>query len=299
MRGAAPEGLEPPGERSLALVMHTWGHPSTFYSWVFMKQYLLVSPRKRLHAVFAMPRTPGPTVLRCLRREDGCALPSGPICRSSAASRGARWPGHPGAGREAVRRQGGCFAAVPAHAPAAALPSVCPRPTLGCVAGQAWPHRHTRPIPQPLYLCKAAPPPPPPPQAGKPDEAAPDRWKVGGPLVPDLDTALAHYPHQLVKLDRSVKSNIQAFLEQVGPACARGAACTPGLHELRACKLWAGAGSGGHAAGPCACWPTKLCIAVALRAPHSCPTRALCAMARPHSPPPCLAAAGRTQLRCT
>lgn len=33
---------EPAGERSLALVCHTWGSPSTFYSWVFMKQYLLV-----------------------------------------------------------------------------------------------------------------------------------------------------------------------------------------------------------------------------------------------------------------
>lgn len=43
MSSTAPTGLEPPGERSLALVMHTWGHPSTFYSWVFMKQYLLVS----------------------------------------------------------------------------------------------------------------------------------------------------------------------------------------------------------------------------------------------------------------
>lgn len=112
MRGAAPEGLEPPGERSLALVMHTWGHPSTFYSWVFMKQYLL----------------------RRVERDGQATLAPG----------------------------------------------------------------------ERLFVVKA----------GKPDEAAPDRWKVGGPLVPDLDTALAHYPHQLVKLDRSVKSNIQAFLEQ-------------------------------------------------------------------------------------
>ena len=34
-------------------------------------------------------------------------------------------------------------------------------------------------------------------QAGKDkgDDAFPDRWKLGGPLVPDLDTALHHYPH--------------------------------------------------------------------------------------------------------
>lgn len=112
MSSTAPTGLEPPGERSLALVMHTWGHPSTFYSWVFMKQYLL----RRVE-------------------QDG----------------------------EATLAPG-----------------------------------------EKLFIVKA----------GRPDEAAPDRWKVGGPLVPDLDTALAHYPHELVTLERSVKSNIQAFLEQ-------------------------------------------------------------------------------------
>ncbi|KAL4419509.1 hypothetical protein ABPG77_002295 [Micractinium sp. CCAP 211/92] len=112
MSAAVPPGLEPPGERSLALVMHTWGHPSTFYSWVFMKQYLL----RRME-------------------QDGQATLA---------------PG------------------------------------------------------EKLFIVKA----------GKPDEAAPDRWKVGGPLVPDLDTAMAHYPHELVTLERSVKSNIQAFLEQ-------------------------------------------------------------------------------------
>ncbi|KAL4451801.1 hypothetical protein ABPG75_007463 [Micractinium tetrahymenae] len=110
--GGLPAGLEPPGERSLALVMHTWGHPSTFYSWVFMKQYLL---RRR--------------------EQDG----------------------------EATLAPG-----------------------------------------EKLYMVKA----------GKPDEAAPDRWKVGGPLIPDLDTALAHYPHELVKLEGSVKSNIHTFLAQ-------------------------------------------------------------------------------------
>lgn len=40
--------------------------------------------------------------------------------------------------------------------------------------------------------------------------------------MPDLDTALAHYPHELVTLERSVKSNIQAFLEQVLQGGRRG-----------------------------------------------------------------------------
>lgn len=50
-------------------------------------------------------------------------------------------------------------------------------------------------------------------KAGR-DEGGPDRWKVGGPLVPDLDTALQRYPHTTVKLEGSVKSNIHTFLAQ-------------------------------------------------------------------------------------
>ena len=41
-----------------------------------------------------------------------------------------------------------------------------------------------------------------------------DKWKVGGPLVPDLDTALANYPHTVVRLEGSARSNIFTFLQQ-------------------------------------------------------------------------------------
>ena len=41
-----------------------------------------------------------------------------------------------------------------------------------------------------------------------------DRWKVGGPLVPDLDTALARYPHTVVRLDGALKAAVRAFLER-------------------------------------------------------------------------------------
>lgn len=50
-------------------------------------------------------------------------------------------------------------------------------------------------------------------QAGKADEEG-ERWKMGGPLVPDLDTALAHYPATVVRLEGSVRSSIRTFLER-------------------------------------------------------------------------------------
>lgn len=41
-----------------------------------------------------------------------------------------------------------------------------------------------------------------------------DRWKVGGPLMPDLDTALERYPHQILKLQGSIQSQMRSFTEQ-------------------------------------------------------------------------------------
>ena len=32
--------------------------------------------------------------------------------------------------------------------------------------------------------------------------------------MPDLDTALAHYPHSVVRLESSIKSSLAAFLQQ-------------------------------------------------------------------------------------
>lgn len=29
-----------------------------------------------------------------------------------------------------------------------------------------------------------------------------DRWDSGGPLLPNMSTALAHYPHKIVELDK-------------------------------------------------------------------------------------------------
>jgi len=37
---------------------------------------------------------------------------------------------------------------------------------------------------------------------------------VGGPLVPDLDTALARYPHTTVVLEGGIKHNIACWLAQ-------------------------------------------------------------------------------------
>lgn len=41
-------------------------------------------------------------------------------------------------------------------------------------------------------------------------------WKVGGPLIADLDTALASYPHETVELEGSLQSNVRSFVEKLG-----------------------------------------------------------------------------------
>lgn len=46
------------------------------------------------------------------------------------------------------------------------------------------------------------------------DDVKDDRWKVGGPLVPDLDTALVKYPHKAVVLEGGIKQNIAVWLAQ-------------------------------------------------------------------------------------
>ena len=56
-----------------------------------------------------------------------------------------------------------------------------------------------RPPPHPLATHCRLPSFHPAPQAGKDD--GDERWKVGGPLVPDLDTAVARYPCTIVKLE--------------------------------------------------------------------------------------------------
>lgn len=103
-----PEGAG--SERRIALVVHTWGHASAFFAWVYLKQYILRRVEK-----------------------DGCT-------------------------------------------------SLDPNDK--------------------LYIVKA----------GKDEDG--DRWKVGGPLVPDLDTALHHYPAEVVRLEGAVKPSIQAFVER-------------------------------------------------------------------------------------
>jgi hypothetical protein len=52
-------------------------------------------------------------------------------------------------------------------------------------------------------------------QAGKEDSQG-ERWKVGGPLMPDLDTALRHYPHSEVKLEGGMRHAVPTFLQQQG-----------------------------------------------------------------------------------
>jgi nucleotide-binding universal stress UspA family protein len=46
------------------------------------------------------------------------------------------------------------------------------------------------------------------------DDLKDDRWKVGGPLVPDLETALVKYPHKEVVLEGGIKHNIAVWLAQ-------------------------------------------------------------------------------------
>lgn len=41
-----------------------------------------------------------------------------------------------------------------------------------------------------------------------------DRWKLGGPLCSDVETALRHWPHQIVSLQGSLQSNISSFIER-------------------------------------------------------------------------------------
>lgn len=43
-----------------------------------------------------------------------------------------------------------------------------------------------------------------------------DRWDSGGPLLPNMSTALAHYPHKIVELDKddSVHSTLLDFVER-------------------------------------------------------------------------------------
>lgn len=62
-----------------------------------------------------------------------------------------------------------------------------------------------------------APPPLQSPQAGKDEKGGdPDRWKVGGPLVSDLETALRNYAHTTVRLEGSIRREAPAFIEQQG-----------------------------------------------------------------------------------
>ena len=39
---------------------------------------------------------------------------------------------------------------------------------------------------------------------------------MGGPLMPDLDTALRHYPHSEVKLEGGMRHAVPTFLQQQG-----------------------------------------------------------------------------------
>ena len=46
------------------------------------------------------------------------------------------------------------------------------------------------------------------------DEKREERWKVGGPLVPDLETALGHQRHSVTTLTGSLQSSIRDFVAQ-------------------------------------------------------------------------------------
>jgi nucleotide-binding universal stress UspA family protein len=41
-------------------------------------------------------------------------------------------------------------------------------------------------------------------------------WKAGGPLGPDLDTALQHYPHQVITVSGTLQSSISKLVKAVG-----------------------------------------------------------------------------------
>lgn len=46
------------------------------------------------------------------------------------------------------------------------------------------------------------------------DERREERWKVGGPLVPDLESALGHQRHSVTTLTGSLQSSIRDFVTQ-------------------------------------------------------------------------------------
>lgn len=43
-----------------------------------------------------------------------------------------------------------------------------------------------------------------------------DQWKMGGPLIPDVETCLEGYPYEIEDLEGSIQGNIREFLERAG-----------------------------------------------------------------------------------
>lgn len=41
-----------------------------------------------------------------------------------------------------------------------------------------------------------------------------EQWKMGGPLIPDLETCLESYPYEIEDLAGSIQGNIREFLER-------------------------------------------------------------------------------------
>jgi hypothetical protein len=127
-RPESPEASGP--ERRIALVVHTWGHASAFFAWVYLKQYILrrvekdgctmLDPNDKLFIIKVRPCTapcpslPSPHAAAAPQQHHPrCWLP--PACRASGGGAGRQ--GRRGRALEGGRTPG----ARPGHR-AAALP---------------------------------------------------------------------------------------------------------------------------------------------------------------------------------
>ena len=188
--------MDTPSERRVALVCHNWGHSSTFFTWNFTKQFMLrvsnwgVGWGSRRLAVLVSGRGPvrDASLFRWPQRvetEEGVRLDPRDKLFIVKVGWGLAEPPPAGGALPLQLRTARRYRHCLLHSPLRLfLPSF---------------NTARR-----LLL-----------QAGKEDSQG-ERWKVGGPLMPDLDTALRHYPHSEVKLEGGVRHNVPTFLQQQG-----------------------------------------------------------------------------------
>ena len=92
-----------------------------------------------------------------------------------------------------------------------------------------------------------------------------DRWDAGGPLLPNMSTALARYPHRVVELEKVPQACHQTYTNLfTGMVCAasgvlhsthallvRASACHHHLASITSLRL--------HARPSCSCSPYEAC----------------------------------------